>query len=104
MWPQYRTMKRVGVRELKNRLSRYLKEAAQGEAIEVTDRGRVLAVIRSPQSTVGLPPREIRYQELVAEGTLIPASHPWDTTWIEETRPLLGAGESLALLDELRGE
>ena len=36
-------MKRVGVAELKNNLSRYLRAAEAGETIEVTDRARALA-------------------------------------------------------------
>jgi len=36
-------MKSVGARELKNRLSEYLREVQSGEAILVTDRGDVVA-------------------------------------------------------------
>ena len=36
-------MKTVGVRELKNRLSEYLRQARAGETILVTDRGQVIA-------------------------------------------------------------
>ena len=36
-------MKRVGVAELKNNLSRYLRAAEAGETIEVTDHARALA-------------------------------------------------------------
>jgi prevent-host-death family protein len=35
----------VGIRDLKNRLSEYLRRVAAGERIIVTDRGRPLAVI-----------------------------------------------------------
>ena len=38
-------MIRVGVKELKNHLSRYLKKAHAGETIRVTDRGEVIAVV-----------------------------------------------------------
>jgi prevent-host-death family protein len=38
-------MSRVGVRELKNRLSRYLKRVQSGEEITVTERGRSVARI-----------------------------------------------------------
>lgn len=38
-------MTRVGVAELKNRLSRYLRAVEGGETIEVTDRNRVIARI-----------------------------------------------------------
>jgi prevent-host-death family protein len=35
----------VGVRELKNRLSTFLRRVADGERITVTDRGRPIAVL-----------------------------------------------------------
>ena len=38
-------MSQVGVRELKNRLSRYLKQVQGGEEIVVTERGRSVARI-----------------------------------------------------------
>lgn len=38
-------MSQVGVRELKNRLSRYLKRVQGGEEIVVTERGRAVARI-----------------------------------------------------------
>jgi antitoxin Phd_YefM of type II toxin-antitoxin system len=41
----------VGVRELKNRLSEFLRRAAEGERITVTDRGQPLAVISRPETT-----------------------------------------------------
>ncbi len=36
-------MIRVGVRELKNRLGRYLQLVRQGQTVEITDRGRPVA-------------------------------------------------------------
>ena len=41
-------MKTVGVRELKNRLSEYLREVRSGESVLVTDRGEVVAEIAPP--------------------------------------------------------
>jgi antitoxin (DNA-binding transcriptional repressor) of toxin-antitoxin stability system len=41
-------MKTVGVRELKNRLSEYLRHARAGEGVLVTDRGEVVAEIGPP--------------------------------------------------------
>jgi prevent-host-death family protein len=35
----------VGVRELRNKLSQYLKRVEQGERIQVTDRGEVIALL-----------------------------------------------------------
>lgn len=41
-------MKTVGLRELKNRLSEYVRQARSGHAVVVTDRGQVVAELRSP--------------------------------------------------------
>lgn len=43
----------VGVKELKNNLSQYLKKAHAGETIRVTDRGEVIAVVTgvTPQAS-----------------------------------------------------
>jgi prevent-host-death family protein len=41
-------MKTVGVRELKNRLSEYLRQVKSGEAMLVTDRGEVVAELIPP--------------------------------------------------------
>ncbi|HEY2995840.1 MAG TPA: type II toxin-antitoxin system prevent-host-death family antitoxin [Methylomirabilota bacterium] len=45
-------MATVGARQLKNRLSEFLRRAAEGERITVTDRGRPVAVLGPAESTV----------------------------------------------------
>jgi prevent-host-death family protein len=41
-------MRTVGVRELKNRLSEYLRQVRAGESVLVTDRGEVVAELTPP--------------------------------------------------------
>ena len=41
-------MKTVGVRELKNRLSEYIRQVRSGEGLLVTDRGVVVAELTPP--------------------------------------------------------
>lgn len=41
-------MRTVGVRELKNRLSEYIRLARSGEGVLVTDRGQVVAELTPP--------------------------------------------------------
>jgi len=51
MWPHVATlvfMKSVGVRDLKNRLSEYLRRVRLGESVLVTDRGEVVAELLPP--------------------------------------------------------
>ena len=54
----------VGVRELKNRLSEFLRRVAAGEHITVTDRGRPIAVLGPPEST----PDDDAIRRMVREG------------------------------------
>jgi prevent-host-death family protein len=60
-------MPEVGVRELRDHLSRYLAEVRDGGEVVVTDHGRAVARL------VGLT-RERPLDRLVAEGVVTPAS------------------------------
>ena len=51
-------MKSVGLRELKNRLSEYVRDVRSGEGVLVTDRGEIVAELVSPGERVderGIP-------------------------------------------------
>ena len=63
-------MEQIGVRELRQHASRYLARVATGETIEVTDRGRPVALL--------VPTREDRWQELVASGQVLAATGEGD--------------------------
>lgn len=53
----------VGIRELKNRLTHYLRLTRQGEKIVVTDRGRPVALLTS----IGAAKRRQRQEDRLAE-------------------------------------
>jgi len=57
---------RVGTKELKNRLSHFLRKVRAGESVHVTDRGRVIAEIRRVEAAGG-PEAEV-LRTLAAEG------------------------------------
>jgi prevent-host-death family protein len=57
----------VGVRELRNNLSRYLERVRDGEEVVVTDRGRAIARV----SPIGV---ERVLDRLIAEGVVTPAT------------------------------
>lgn len=59
----------VGVRELRDNLSRYLDRVRAGEELVVTDRGRAIARVLP----VG---RERALDRLIAVGVVSPAHHP----------------------------
>lgn len=56
----------IGIRQLRQQASRYLREVERGETIEVTDRGRPVALL-VPVSNAG------RIDRLLASGRLVPA-------------------------------
>ena len=58
---------RVGIRELRQNLSKYLRRIAAGESLRVTDRGRPVAAL------VPLPEHTGSLDRLAAEGRIIPA-------------------------------
>ena len=62
----YMEDKQVGVRELRQNLSKYLERIKRGERLEVTERGRPVAVLAP------LPPTEGAMARLVAAGRVAP--------------------------------
>jgi antitoxin (DNA-binding transcriptional repressor) of toxin-antitoxin stability system len=48
-------MTSVGIRELKARLSSFIRRARRGEVIRVTDRGEIVAEIRPPSAGHEVP-------------------------------------------------
>ena len=66
-------MESVGIKELKNRLSEYVRAAAAGETVLVTDRGRVVAEIVAPRVPMDASPAEQKIGELMRQGLLAPA-------------------------------
>ena len=59
-------MRTIGIRELRQQASRYLRAVERGEAFEVTDRGRPVARL--------VPiPRESAIERLIASGRITPA-------------------------------
>ena len=62
----------VGVRQLKNGLTRYLRLVEQGHAVLVMNRNRAVAVVKKPDSG-SAPTLEERIAALVAEGKLLRA-------------------------------
>ena len=85
----------VGVAELRQNLSRYLRRVERGERLVVTDRNRPVAEL-GPPSTTGAA-----LDRLIAEGRVSPPAR----RGLPE--PLVLEGDPYALtraLDEIRGE
>jgi antitoxin (DNA-binding transcriptional repressor) of toxin-antitoxin stability system len=94
-------MKAVGVRELKNRLSEYLRLVRSGEEILVTDRGEVVAELRQPSPRIAIPHPGLL--EVVRQGRArvgLP-NHP---DLYPALGPVMPPGTVARLLDEERGD
>lgn len=89
-------MKAVGLRELKNRLSEYIRAVRSGESVLVTDRGEVVAELGPPgrAASSDLSPG---LQLLVRRGLATPG-RPNDRHVYRRVRPALKPGRAAALL------
>ena len=89
-------MDAVGVRELRQNLSRYLAQVKEGESFVVTERGREVARL-TPSGPADSP-----IARLVAErGATMPRGNLLDR---RSKRPPAGGPPSIEILDELREE
>ena len=86
---------RVGVREVRLNLSVYLDRVRRGEALEITERGRPVAILAP------LPGQSSLVARLVAEGRATPPSLP--VSGLPAPRPVKGTGPSISqVLEEMR--
>jgi prevent-host-death family protein len=69
----------VGIRELKNKLSHYVRKAEAGERVIVTAQGRIVAEL-VPRAAAATMRSGTRFDALVAEGVVVPASQHGDPT------------------------
>jgi prevent-host-death family protein len=89
------TPRRVGIRELRQNLSVYLRRVQEGETLEVTERGRGVALL-------GPLPRRRVLDDLAADGQAVLASRDPRTLTLPEPAPVrMSATEAL---EELRAD
>ncbi|MEP6549397.1 MAG: type II toxin-antitoxin system prevent-host-death family antitoxin [Gammaproteobacteria bacterium] len=96
-------MKTVGIRDLKNHLSKYLREVRLGESVLVTDRGEVVAEFSPP--TRGLSDATLPAGLLtLARRGLVTLGAPGDRdVYAALPRVRRGRRTAAQLLDEERG-
>jgi len=92
----------IGIRELKNNLSRHIRRVEDGERIAITAHGRVVAEL-VPRGTTAASGRPSGFDRLVADGTIRPPLETGDPTegWPDIRLP---RGTAAALIDADRGE
>lgn len=93
-------MSTVGVRELKNRLTQYLRRTKQGDEVVVTERGKPIALIQPIKSAERAASLEARLARLAAQGFVtLPTRAP-----LKRVRPVKIGGMPLSktILQERR--
>jgi antitoxin (DNA-binding transcriptional repressor) of toxin-antitoxin stability system len=69
-------MKAIGIKVLKNKLSEYLRFAASGERVLVTDRDVVIAEIGPPAGGTASSVSDVALMKMIREGIMTPATNP----------------------------
>src|SRR5579859_8078082 len=95
-------MKSVGLRELKNRLSEYVREVRSGEGVWVTDRGEVVAELIPPGQGSQQPGVPAGLVALARRGQLTLGASNKPAVYPKLSR-LLKRHQATELLNEERG-
>jgi len=93
-------MRIVGIKDLKNQLSEYVKAAAAGETVLVTDRNRVVAELVPPASGRSTAPGDALLADAVRQGWITPP--PLAASGEPPRRPVAPLDDILADLREDR--
>ncbi len=91
----------TGIRELKNKLSHYVRQIEAGKRVAVTAHGRVVAELVPPGAGAA---GSSRYEELVAAGTIVPAVEHAGGGAPDWPEIRLSRGAVSELIDSDRGE
>jgi prevent-host-death family protein len=89
-------MRSIGVGKLRQDASQYLRLVQAGETIEVTDRGRPIALI--------VPIPESNYERMIREGRIIPAKNPGGLRNLKPLPPTPGVPLPSVLLEQDRAD
>jgi antitoxin (DNA-binding transcriptional repressor) of toxin-antitoxin stability system len=95
-------MRAVGIKALKNKLSEYVRVAAGGETVLVTDRDRVVAELGPPQAGRAVQTSDALLADLVRRGWLRPPVAASEA--LPARKPVAPLADLLRELDEDRGD
>ncbi len=95
-------LKTVGIRELKNNLSAYLREVKRGTRLLVTDRNEVVAELREPLTKELPVESNPLLAQWIREGKIIPPVLPKTPLKFPLTGLKFPEGTALKILDEDR--
>lgn len=91
-------MTRIGIRELRQHASRYLAMVKAGQTVEVSERGRLVAILAPPDAA------HRDRERLIASGHLLPAVSP--TGRLRAARPVVvqDGATNAEVLEHERGD
>jgi len=92
-------MRRIGIRELRQNASQYIRLVKAGETIEVTERDVPVALL-TPLPKGG--EKKSRRDELIEQGLLVPATKDWRD--FNPLPPVPGEKLPSQILQEMRNE
>jgi antitoxin (DNA-binding transcriptional repressor) of toxin-antitoxin stability system len=95
-------MRAIGIKQLKNKLSEYVKFAAAGEIVLVTDRDKVVAELGPPNRTRARDVADAALAQAVRDGALTPGAIGAGV--VPPRTPLLSFREVMGGLDDDRGD
>ena len=99
-----KAMKAVGIKELKARLSEFVRLVKSGETVLVTDRDEVVAELRPARHPRPRDTQEDILEDLASSGQLTRSALP-KKQWTWKARGLgLPADTAKAILDEIRAD
>ncbi len=93
-------MRSVGLKVLKNKLSEYVRLAAGGETVLVTDRDRVIAEIVPPRTGRSPLLADAMLEDAYRKGLIAPAVNPFEA--IPPSDPVMTFQELMRELEESR--
>ena len=91
---------RAGIRQVKNRLSYYLRRVREGELVEVTDRGEVVAELRAPRRKKKRVTDREALEQLAADGVVTLPRRRGPLPYFEPIKPLKPFSLSKQILDD----
>ena len=96
-------MATVGIRELKNHLSKYVRQVEGGDVVVVTDRGRIVAELRPPaERRTDIHPGLL---EMERKGLIRLATKQNDPSLYRRMPHIDLGGKTIQdLIDEIRGD
>ncbi len=96
-------METVGIRQLKNNLSKYVRQVEGGDVVVVTDRGRIVAELRPPAER--RPDIHPGLLEMERKGQIRLATRPNDPSLYRRMPYVDLGGKTIQdLMDEIRGD